>query len=487
MRAAIGAVLAALVVAGPAAAAPAALGTEAVARTALAQGRAGQDTRARQALDQLLAGQQADGLFPDSLPAGEEVAMRLTPATGQAGWALAEAAARLAKADPAYAARLRTAALRALGDRDAQAGAATDALASAALGLAALVVAKPDEATKATLAAAADQLLAGQAGNAATYPYYAHRPRPEAPPTERGPLVTPRPATVAALAAAGAALQRPELVRAAQLEADHFGVHALLSGGPGLGFDPAPVLNPNASEAAVTWVEGLVRLWRRTHDPRYAQTAGLWASWLAAGGRAGSDEALMARQLLRDVPPAAPWHTATPVAPLAAGPAWLPGKLAYLDPPPPASDPRAGIGRLAAIHALDAAVALASPITGAFVVSPVMASDMAGDLLMVTSGSTTWRAGLAGPVTAWARPASPGPLLALAAGSPIRLTTMAPAGAKLRFEGLLLQPAIAARAWRQGRQRLTIARNYTAAPRRFAPGGGWSTMIGPHESVLVLD
>jgi len=477
-----------------------------VARAALACVRAGQLPRARVALTTLLAGQQPDGLFPDALPAGEEVALRLTGATGRAGWALAEAAARLAPGDPPYAARLRAAALRALGDPAAQEGATTEALACAALGLAALVEAAPDAGAQAALGAAADRLAAGRQGDAATWPYNAHRPRAEAPPAGRRLWVTPQPATVAALAAAGAALARPELVRAAQAEADHFGVHALLAGGPATGFSPGPSAAAHGPAAVAAWVEGLTRLWRRTRDPRYAQTAGLWAGWLEAGQgpKSAGVDAVLTRLALQDVPLAWAWRDARPVGPVQAGPSWL--AAAPGPPARPSAAPPHGAGvdvlRRAAlgVPALDATFTAPAGLPPVLVLPvlapaglpsvslpPAEAAAGAGEPLVVTAGGQTWATGPAARHRAGPRPMQGSPVVTLAAGASIRVTSAAAPGTPLQLDGVLLQPAIAARTWRAGTQRLTIARNYTAAARAYAPGRGWSTMIGPHAAIWVVE
>jgi hypothetical protein len=120
-------------------------------------------------------------------------------------------------------------------------------------------------------------------------------------------------------------------------------------------------------------------------------------------------------------------------------------------------------------------------------VLPALAAEGEGDLLVVTASGQTWPTGPADRLMAGTRLARPGPVVKLAADAPIRVSSAAAQGTPLQLDGVLLQPAIAARTWRAGKQRLTIARNYTDAPRAYVPGTGWSTMIGPHAAIWVVE
>ncbi|HEY9721319.1 MAG TPA: hypothetical protein V6D47_04855, partial [Oscillatoriaceae cyanobacterium] len=215
--------------------------------------------------------------------------------TARALWATVEGMAVFAKPDPAFARVLRADAARTraaiaeavlprVGRFETVGGApmpawlmggAADVSAVAAIALAEWQSAAPNPRTAQLLAALAGGIAAYHRGSPGTYPYGAHLP--SADPTlwhSYGAHM------LHALALAGRVLKRPDFVRAARDEADHFTIRLVIAGGPLASFSPERQDYPQIAYGDETQTLGLLALYEATGDRRYGELAGVMASWL---------------------------------------------------------------------------------------------------------------------------------------------------------------------------------------------------------------
>lgn len=271
-----------------------------------ATGRRASLERALEALRFVRAMRAADGTYYNFVASdgrinrtGSTSAPGLNWWTARAFWALAEGARLLARVEPATAALLRLdceATVRAL-ERDQQqrygrfsgglpawlASQAADVTSIFVLGLLALDRAAPSPLARRLAARYAEGIAACERGDVGRYPYNAHLPS-DAP----GLWHSYGAHMLHALAAAGAALGREDLLAAARREADHFTAHLIISGGPLSAFTPQPVPFPQIAYGVSSTGLGLLELARATGEGRYARMAALLASWLDGNNASGA-------------------------------------------------------------------------------------------------------------------------------------------------------------------------------------------------------
>lgn len=204
-------------------------------------------------------------------------------------WAMGEAV-RVLGPDDAALDSLRPALDRTLSrlardvERGRLVGGSTTATAEALLGLLALQQAEPTPERAALAGRTADLLVPLAQGNADTPPWGAHLDPAEGVWHAWGAR------SVQALATAGRVLARPDLIVAAQREADHLWLRFLLAGevpaevSTDGGTEPFPQIAYGISPV----VEGYLALADATGDPAYSVLAGLSAAWLLGANRPGT-------------------------------------------------------------------------------------------------------------------------------------------------------------------------------------------------------
>lgn len=220
-------------------------------------------------------------------------------------WALGEGYAAFADEDPAFAAFLEERLNLSLGaiERDtlsrygqwAEADGVrvpawlivngADASAEAALGLAARVQARPDDARAAdALRKLAEGIGAMSAGDARAWPYGALMPWAESPAMWHG-WGSQMPA---ALAAASVALGDPALAEPAIRDASTFTTTLLTAGGPDNGWYPSPTDRVQIAYGADSRVQSLLAVADATGSQGFAELAAMQAAWFFGANHAGA-------------------------------------------------------------------------------------------------------------------------------------------------------------------------------------------------------
>jgi len=216
-------------------------------------------------------------------------------------WALGEGVRVFQTADPAYADQLAATYLKteaALGDMLGNVGATisvhgfavpawlpggeADVSAIGLLGLSAYYRARPNPETAAIMTALADGIAALRQGEHAEYPFGLHPVRANAPGFwhDWGAHMPH------ALVEAGMALDRPDWIASATVEADSFLLrHLAFERFRNLGVVPDRL--GQIAYGTNMLVQAYMALYRATGEPRYAQYAGLAASWYFGNNMAG--------------------------------------------------------------------------------------------------------------------------------------------------------------------------------------------------------
>lgn len=479
----------------------------------------------------------------------------LTWWTARALWATAVGAHAFARRDPVFAADLRRDAAKTVQTllwdtvpryhRYARwgpvripawfMGGAPDVTSVAVLGLATLQSDSPSPVVKLLLRRYSEAIATYYAGDAGHFPYHAHLP---------SRAVTSWHAYGAhmlhALALAGNVLHEPRLVAEARHEAENFTVHLLINGGPLWGFSPAPRPFPQIAYNVEPEVSGLLALYDATGDARFGKLAGLFASWLlgnnlaqrpmydpATGrvwdgidaahdldpdgplGQASADagaestvEGLLALQALQAHATFWPYALATSPAtgPEALGlPRVLEGESAKGVSSVMLASGADWSGDRYAVLQPGEAIRWTFHSSGDFLFVPIFARDrhLEGEraVLRVSASGVTQacrpvfpQAGATAATIEAGQLPHPFPL---SPGDDVVASYAATARQALKLDGLVLQPAVQARWFRQGDEELAVVRNYTGRPRVFGwPEAGKTRAsdrygLAPHAWLLV--